>query len=109
MLLRKVLFLFFILVVFLYAIFTSRGVLFPPRLSIFSPKDGEHIAGTNVIFSGKTIPNSHVWVDGAKIESDELGFFEGTMIFHPGYNEMGVSVKNKFDRETRKVIRFVNE
>lgn len=109
MFLRKIIFFVFILTVILYAIFTSRGVLFSPRLKIFSPTDGERIAGTRVHFSGLTIPNLLVWVDGARAESDASGFFEGFLTFHPGYNEMGISVKNRFDRETRKVIRFVND
>ena len=109
MLLRKIIFFVFILVVISYAIFTSRGVLFSPRLDVFAPKNGEHIVGTNVHFSGKTIPKTQIWVDGARVESDESGFFGGAMTFHPGYNEMGFSVKNRFGRESRKVLQFVVE
>ena len=109
MFLRKIIFLIFILISISYGIFTSRGVLFAPNLDIFSPKNGEHIMGTNVHFSGKTISKAQIWVDGAMVESNEEGFFEGAMIFHPGYNEMGFSIKNRFGRETKKVLQFVVE
>ena len=109
MLFRKIIFLVFIFAVVAYALYTARGVLFAPGLTIFYPKDGEHIAGTEVNFSGKTIPKNQVWVDGARVESDEKGFFSGSLFFHPGYNEMGFLVKNRFDKETRKVIRFIND
>jgi|SRR3989344_7255118 len=109
MFLRKIIFLIFILVSISYAIFTTRGVLFAPSLDIFSPKNWEHIAGTSVHFSGKTISKAQIWVDGAMVESDESGFFEDNMTFHPGYNEMGISVKNRFGKETKKVLQFVVE
>lgn len=83
--------------------------MFPPRLIVFSPKDGDRILGTRVYFSGKTIPNASIWIDGARVESDKSGFFEKFLTFHLGYNEAGVSIKNRFDRETKKVIRFVND
>ena len=109
MFLRKIIFFIFIFSALFYELFAARGVLFPPKLKIISPKDGEKITGTRVYFSGNTIPNASLWVDGARIESEKSGFFEGFLTFHPGYNELGISVKNKFDRETRKVIRFVND
>ncbi|MEK7559896.1 MAG: hypothetical protein AAB522_01185 [Patescibacteria group bacterium] len=64
MLLRKLIFLLFILISIAYAIYTARGVLFPPRLVIFSPENGKKISGTRVYFSGATIPNTSVWIDG---------------------------------------------
>ena len=109
MFLRKIIFLAFLIIVVSYALYTARGVLFAPGLTIFSPKDGEHVAGTEVNFSGKTIPKNQVWVDGALVESDEKGFFLGSLFFHPGYNEMGIRVQNRFGKETRKILKFVVE
>ena len=107
MLLRKIIFLIFIFAVVAYAFYTARGVLFAPGLTVFYPKDGEHIAGTQVDFSGKTIPKVQVWVDGAIVESDEKGYFSGSLFFHPGYNEMGIRVQNRFGKESKKVLKFV--
>lgn len=109
MFLRKIIFFLFILIAVSYGVYTARGVLFAPRLLIFSPKNWEHISGTLVNFSGRTIPKTQVWVDGARVESDEKGFFEGSLFFHPGYNEMGIRVQNRFGKETKKVLKFVVE
>lgn len=109
MFLRKIIFSIFIIIVVSYAIYTARGVLFSPKLLIFSPKNWEHISGTRVKFSGQTIPKTQLWIDGARVESDEKGFFESSLFFHPGYNEMGISVKNRFGKETSKVLKFVVE
>lgn len=109
MFLRKVIFFLFILTAISYGIYATRGVLFAPNLEVFSPKNGEKIFGNKVNISGRTIPKNQVWIDGAQLESDESGFFEESLFFHPGYNEVGVSVKNRFGKETRKVLKFVVE
>lgn len=109
MLLRKIIFLIFIIAFLSYAFFAARGVLFSPYLEIFVPEDGTKTSSSRVNVSGKTIPNTSVRVGGSYLQSDGNGFFKGFLTFHPGYNEMGISVKNRFDRETRKVIRFVND
>lgn len=109
MFLRKIIFILFILATVSYAVFASRGVLFAPNLEIFSPKNGEKIMGTKVVVSGFTNPKTKIWIDGRITESNEQGLFEESMFFHPGYNEMGISIKNRFGKETHKVLKFVVE
>lgn len=109
MFLRKIIFILFILATVSYAVFAARGVLFAPHFEVFSPKNGEKIIGTRVIVSGSTSPKIKIWIDGRITESNEQGLFEESMFFHPGYNEMGISVKNRFGKETRKVLKFVVE
>ncbi len=109
MFLRKVIFFIFIAIFIFYSFFVSRGIIFPPKLSIYSPKNFSHINETVVKISGKTDSKLVVWVDGKHIQSDEQGLFDGSLFLFPGYNEIGISVKNHFGKETKKTIKLLAE
>ena len=109
MFLRKIIFFIFLLVVIGYAIFASRGVVLPPKLEVLSPKNYSTFNTTNIKISGFTDPSTILWINGRISQSDKKGFFEENFTFHPGYNETGISVKNRFGRETKKVLKFVVE
>ena len=90
-----------------YFFYEARGVLFNPKLEIFSPKDGAVLMSSETHIAGRTDPNLAVWVAGKTFLSDEKGIFEGDIALAPGYNQIGISVKNRFGGETRKVLRVL--
>lgn len=105
--LRRLIFLVFILAVAGYFFYEARGVLFNPKLEIFEPKDGAVLKSTEIHMAGRTDPNLSVWVAGKTFQSDEKGVFEGDIALVPGYNQIGISVRDRFGGETRKVLRLV--
>ncbi len=90
-----------------YFFYEARGVLFAPRLEIFEPKDGAVLMSAEIHIAGKTDPNLAVWIAGKTFPSDEKGIFDGDIILAPGYNLIGISVKDRFGGETRKVLRVL--
>lgn len=106
---RKIIFFLFLIAVLSYGFFTARGVIFPPRLKIISPENFSSFNGTKVNVSGFTNPSTSLWIDGRITQSDEFGFFEEVLYVHPGYNEIGISVKNKFGRESKKILKLAVE
>ncbi|OGF58208.1 hypothetical protein A3B05_03620 [Candidatus Giovannonibacteria bacterium RIFCSPLOWO2_01_FULL_43_160] len=90
-----------------YFFYEARGVIFNPKLEIFEPKDGAVLMSAGIHIAGKTDSNLAVWVAGKTFQSDEKGIFEGDLILIPGYNLIGVSVKDRFGGETRKVLKVI--
>ncbi len=106
---RKIIFTVFILVVLVYFFYGAAGVIFSPKLEIFEPKNMAvlHTVATNI--SGQSEPKTAVWVAGREFVTDENGFFKGELSLDPGYNELGIKVKNRFGKETRKILQLVVE
>lgn len=90
-----------------YFFYEAKGVLFAPKLEIFEPQDGATIPGGRVHIAGRTAPMLKVWISGREAQADEHGIFEDNLPVWPGLNAIGVSVKDRFDNETRKVLRVV--
>lgn len=82
-------------------------MLFNPKLEIFEPKDGAILMSAKIHIAGKTDSNLAVWVAGKTFQSDEKGIFEGDVALVPGYNQIGIWVKDRFGGETRKVLRVL--
>ena len=57
--------------------------------------------------AGRTMPKTSVWVGGRTFLSNEAGIFEGILPLSPGYNEIGIYVRDRFGSETRKVLKVV--
>jgi len=92
-----------------YFFYEARGVIFAPKLEIFEPKDGAVINSSRLHVAGRTEPMLKVWIGGREAQADERGIFEDDIPVWPGYNQIGISVRDKFGNETRKVLRVVVE
>ena len=90
-----------------YFFYEARGVLFAPSLEIFEPEDNSTLNYTEILIAGRTDPNLNVWVAGKTFQSDEKGIFEGNLTLDPGFNQIGVSVRDRFGNETRKVLKLM--
>ncbi len=106
---RKIIFIIFIALAVGYFFYEAGGVLFAPKLEITEPKNGVLFKTTRVQISGRSEPKTTVWVAGREFITDEKGFFQGEISLDPGYNELGIKVKNRFGKETRKMLQLVVE
>ena len=82
-------------------------MLFAPRLEIFEPEDNATLHYTEILIAGRTGQNLNVWVAGKIFQSDEKGIFEGSLTLDPGLNQIGISVRDRFGNETRKILRII--
>ncbi|KKT29646.1 MAG: Fibronectin type III domain protein [Candidatus Giovannonibacteria bacterium GW2011_GWB1_46_20] len=92
-----------------YFFYGARGVIFNPGLEIFEPRDGAVINSSRLHIAGRTEPLFKVWISGREAQADESGIFEDNIPVWPGYNQIGISVRDKFGNETRKILRVVVE
>ncbi|MBI2023195.1 hypothetical protein HYT01_01365 [Candidatus Giovannonibacteria bacterium] len=90
-----------------YFSYQAGDVLFSPALVIFEPQNGVLFNRTEIEVAGRTDPGLEVRVMGKEMKADENGNFKVIVFLSPGYNAIGVSVKDHFDNETRKVLKVV--
>lgn len=88
-----------------YFFYEASGVIFSPELKIFEPENGATLNTTQMHIAGQTMSNLKVWVGGREFVANEKGIFEGIVPLSPGYNELGISVKDRFGNETRRVLK----
>ena len=84
-----------------------RDFLNGPSIVITEPSDGQTIHEASVSVIGNVQRISGITLNDRKIFTDENGIFtEKVALFH-GYNEIEISVKDRFDREERKLLKVV--
>lgn len=94
-----------IFVIFLgYLLFQYREAFISPPLSINSPLQNSTVSSSLVTVSGKTDPNSTVYVDGNAVSIDENGNFKKTLNVFPGKVVITVKAINKFLKVSQKQI-----
>ncbi|MDP2669072.1 MAG: hypothetical protein Q8P07_04535 [bacterium] len=89
----------------IYFFYEASGVIFSPDLKIFEPENGATLNTTQMHIAGQTIPGLKVWVGGREFTANDKGIFEGIVPLSPGYNEIGISVKDRFGAETQKILK----
>ena len=105
MYIRHLIFIAVIVLVAGYFFYEAKEVIFAPNLEILEPINGSTLEATVMHVAGRTRPKLAVWAGGRIFTSDEEGNFEGDLPLSPGYNQVGFSVKDRFGKETRKVLQ----
>ncbi|OGF82048.1 hypothetical protein A2924_03745 [Candidatus Giovannonibacteria bacterium RIFCSPLOWO2_01_FULL_44_16] len=88
-----------------YFFYEAKEVIFAPNLEIFEPANGTTLEASVMHVAGRTRSKLSVWVGGRIFVSDENGNFEGDIPLSPGYNQVGFSVKDRFGKETQKILK----
>lgn len=83
-----------------YIFFQYRFAIFAPPLEIFSPKNGEIISSSHVSVSGKTDPNSTIYINDSIIFVDSKGKFSKQLDLFSGKAVIKVKATNRFGKET---------
>lgn len=98
---------------------TSARVVPPTQLestvfiTLDSPIDGTLVTGATLPVRGRTIPNATITLFTEShenfIESDDTGYFEGTIQLTPGINTLTVTVFGENDEEKSITLDVVND
>jgi len=89
-----------LIAIFAYVIFQYRYAFLNPPLTISSPQEMEVIAGQTIEVTGKTDPNTTVYVDKDEVSVDINGYFQKSLSVFPGKTTITVQVVNKFGKQT---------
>lgn len=103
---RQTAILIFIIFIFFigYILFQYRYAFINPPLEINSPKNSALIYSSEVKVSGKTDPNSTVYINSDAVSVDQNGNFEKTISLFSGKTTITIKAINKFLKETEKKI-----
>jgi transcriptional regulator with XRE-family HTH domain len=96
----------FIVLTLGYIIWQVWSINKAPSLQVFSPADSAAIKGSFVLVSGKTDPGLAVTVNGQAIFVDGNGNFQNQLGLSSGPTEIIISAKNRFDKESSKIINI---
>lgn len=101
---RGVITLLTVLLITGYIIFQYGPLLFGPRLSVTSPKNGSVLKENVVEVSGKTDPYATVSIDQDDAYVDVNGNFKKSVYLFSGERKITILAKNRFGKETREAI-----
>jgi len=88
-----------------YLLWQYRDAFLNPPLTITSPQAGI-ILSSQIKVTGKTAPNTTVYVDKDVVAVDQDGNFQKVINVFPGKTTITVKVVNKFSKETQKSVEI---
>lgn len=89
-----------------YILFQYHSLLFGPQLAVFAPKDGVSISGNVIQVKGRTTdPYATVEIDGEEVYVGMDGSFQKALYAFPGEKKISIVAKNRFGKQTEKVVR----
>ncbi len=97
---------FFVLLV-LYILFQARFLILGPVITIDSPRDGDHVSSNVIIVKGKAQNISYISMNDRPIYIDSNGNWSEKFIAPEGLSIIKLSAKDRFGRETEKILRIV--
>ena len=104
---KRLIIVFLSVVFVLYCLFQARFIILGPQVSITSPEDGETLASSIVLVTGKAHNAAWISLNGRQIFTDENGLWEEKLIVSPGTSIMSVTVRDRFGRESEESVRII--
>lgn len=98
---------FVLLFLFGYTSYEIQKLVFGPRITILSPKNGSLISSSTVEIVGIAKNINDISLDDRKIFIDEKGNFKEELLLSYGYNIVTVKASDKFGRKTEKIIEII--
>ena len=92
------------LIVFFYIAFNSLSFFIGPSLDIKIPKNGQVISGNVVEVAGKTDQYASLFVNDNEVSLSLSGEFKKNLYLFSGDQKITIVSKNRFGKETRRVI-----
>ena len=90
-----------------YAYHQSKNYLRGPAIYVEEPKEGETFSTSLITIEGRAERISAITLNDRPIFVDENGGFREKLLLLPGYNIIKINAKDRFDRETKRVIEVV--
>ncbi|MBX4198765.1 hypothetical protein KW800_00585 [Candidatus Parcubacteria bacterium] len=90
-----------------YILFQARYLLLGPRISVDTPEDNSTAANATLTVSGTARNTSLLTLDDRPIYTDKAGHWQDKLILSPGLNIIKLDAKDRFGRQTEKLLRVV--
>lgn len=93
--------------IFGYTYFQMHNLVIGPVITITGPQNGSTLTTSFTEVSGTTRNISGITINDRRIFVDEDGVFKEKLLLSPGYNIITLQAKDKFGRETERVLELV--
>jgi hypothetical protein len=92
-----------------YVGFQSKDLIAGPVLMVEEPVNGSTVYSDKIEITGQAQNISYIYLNGRQIFTNTEGQFRETLILKPGYSIINLSAKDKFGRETQKIVHIVRD
>lgn len=89
----------------IYIAFQYSSFFFGPKLEVTSPKEGAVVSGNAVKVSGKTDPYANLFINNDEVSLSISGEFRKSLYLFSGKQKITIVSKNRFGKETKKIIQ----
>ena len=104
---KKFSYLAFGLLLVVYVLFQARYLILGPGISVDSPADNSTVANPALMVEGTAKNTDSLTLDDRLIYMDKEGHWQEKLILSPGLNIIKIDAKDRFGRQTEKLLRVV--
>ncbi len=90
-----------------YAYLKTESFLSGPSISITAPQNGSSVHQQVTLIEGVVEHAAHITLNGRQIYTDEAGILREEVLLAEGYNVLELSARDRFGRETKKILEVV--
>ena len=89
-----------------YGLFQARNFISGPKISVFTPINGENVLDPLVLITGSASNITRISLDDRQIFVDKQGNFSEKLLVPAGYTIIKLAAQDKFGRTTQKLIEL---
>ncbi|MGC8981397.1 MAG: helix-turn-helix domain-containing protein [Minisyncoccia bacterium] len=90
----------------LFFIYEISGLVLPPKIKIFYPKDNSYLFTKETYIKGYVDPRTIFFINNEEIVPDKNGYFEKKVILKNGVNRFFLEAKNYWGVYNRKELKL---
>ena len=98
---------FLIVIALLYGGFRAYPLIAGPKITIYSPKDGEIVASSTFQISGIVFRAKEITIQGRPITIDTEGHFSETLISQEPYTIIVLTAIDNYGARVTKTLRVI--
>lgn len=98
-----------IIISLIYGIFRAYPLLSGPKITIYSPEDGDIVASSTFQISGQVLRAKEITLQGKPITIDTDGNFTETLVTHSPYTILVLVATDTYGATVTKTLRVIPE
>ena len=98
-----------ILIAMVYGVFRAYPLIAGPKITIYSPNDGDVVASSTFQISGQVLRSKEITLQGKSITIDTEGRFTETLVPHAPYTILVIVATDAYGATVTKTLRVIPE
>lgn len=96
-----------VITILVYAYFESRDYLSGPKIEVLYPKGGSTVYGPIIEIRGTAKNTTSLFLNDSQVLIDQSNAWNEKLPLPVGYNIMKLVAKDRFGKQTEKLLEFV--